>query len=280
MIDIQRWLDEDIGWGDATSEAIVPPHQTCTASIMTKQAGVCAGLDVAIDIFSHTDRTLRFTRTTTDGAPIAIGQTIARIYGNTRAVLRAERLALNVLQRLSGIATQTKRYVDAVAVHGTRIALTRKTTPGLRMLERNAVRAGGGTVHRYGLCDAMLIKDNHIRAAGSIVNAIRLARAHASHMMTVAVEVDTFEQLHAVLAHTEHRVDCILLDNMDVDAVAHAVACIKEKRKDCTVEVSGGITLDNVAQYAATGCDIVSIGALTHSVRALDISLDIEETDV
>ena len=218
--------------------------------------------------FRALDPNVVFTIETEDGEAVSAGGIIARISGDARAILSAERVALNFLGRMSGIATLTRRYVDAIAGTNAKIVDTRKTTPGLRAFEKYAVRCGGGHNHRVGLFDAVLIKDNHIVAAGGITAAIRSARAAAGHMTKIEVEVDTLEQLQVAL---REKIDCVLLDNMKPAALADAVKIVAGR---CLTEASGGVNLDTVRDIAATGVDLISVGALTHSAPVLDLGLD------
>jgi nicotinate-nucleotide pyrophosphorylase (carboxylating) len=262
-------LAEDLGLaGDITTDPIIPPDAEGEAAIVARKAGVIAGLDLAEAAFKMLDPHATFTRVVEDGKPVEAGGTIARIKAKTRALLTGERTALNFLCRLSGIATLTAAYVAAVQGTNARIACTRKTTPGLRAFEKYAVRAGGGVNHRFGLFDAVLVKDNHIAAAGGIAEALRLLRPRAGHMVRVEVEVDTLDQLEDAL---RYPIDAVLLDNMDVETLKKAVALVKGR---VLTEASGGVTLENVAEIAATGVDLISAGALTNSSRSLDSSLE------
>ncbi len=263
-------LAEDIGPGDATSEAILPPDLCLRAHIIAKQAGVVAGLPVAEAVFRRVDPSVQFTARVSDGARVEAGTVLAEVEGPARSLLAAERTALNFLQRLSGIATLTRRFVEAVA--GTRAVIldTRKTHPGWRALEKYAVRMGGGQNHRMGLYDMILIKDNHIAAAGSITEAVRRARA-ARPDLPIEVEVKNLDELREAL---ELPVDRIMLDNFDLESIRIAVRIAAGR---VPLEVSGGVTLERVAELAATGVDYISVGALTHSAPALDISMDVVE---
>jgi len=263
-VDVRAWLAEDLGEGDLTSDALVPEDATAEASILLKERGVVSGLEVARAVFAELDPNVRFDPMTADGEQTE-GE-IVRLEGRARALLGGERLALNLLGRLSGVATLTRRYVDAVAGTGAEILDTRKTTPGLRLLEKYAVRCGGGRNHRLALDDGILIKDNHLRVAGSIGAAVELAQATGE---LVEVECDTLDQVKDALAA---RADMILLDNMPPALLSQAVALTDGRAK---LEASGGVTLDNVRAIAETGVDFVSIGALTHSARALDVSMEI-----
>jgi nicotinate-nucleotide pyrophosphorylase (carboxylating) len=229
---------------------------------------VVAGLDLAETAFKSLDPDVRFTRVVADGGKVAAGGTIAKVAGSTRALLTGERTALNFLGRLSGIATLTASYVAEVEGTAAKIAETRKTTPGLRALEKYAVRAGGGINHRFGLYDAVLVKDNHIAAAGGLANALRMLRARIGHTVRIEVEVDTLNQLEETL---RFPIDAVLLDNMDVSTLKKAVALVKGR---VVTEASGGVTLENVGEIAKTGVDLISVGALTHSARSLDSSLE------
>jgi nicotinate-nucleotide pyrophosphorylase (carboxylating) len=263
-VDVRGWLAEDLGEGDLTSDALVPEDATAAASILLKERGVVSGLEVARAVFAELDPNVRFDPLTADGEQTE-GE-IARLEGRARALLGGERLALNLLGRLSGIATLTQRYVEAVAGTGAEILDTRKTTPGLRTLEKYAVRCGGGRNHRLALDDGILIKDNHLRVAGSIGAAVELAQATGAE---VEVECDTLEQVEEALAA---GADVILLDNMTPALLVQAVALASGRTK---LEASGGVTLENVRAIAETGVDFVSIGALTHSAQALDVSMEV-----
>ena len=262
-------LEEDLGQaGDITTDAIVPAGTVGEAAIVARQQGVIAGLDLAAAAFTALDADVRFKRLVEDGEKVAAGATIAEISGGSRALLTGERTALNFLGRLSGIATLTAAFVEAVDGTGARIACTRKTTPGLRALEKYAVRAGGGINHRFGLYDAVLVKDNHISAAGGLAHALKRLRARADHMVKIEVEVETLHQLEEALTFP---IDAVLLDNMDVTTLARAVKLVAGRVK---IEASGGVNLENVRAIASTGVDLVSVGALTHSPRNLDSSLE------
>ena len=262
-------LEEDLGdAGDITTDAIVPEDAEGEAAIVARQAGIVAGLDLAEAAFKALDPEAQFTRVVQDGGGVASGGTIARVAGKTRALLTAERTALNFLGRLSGIATLTSAYVAAVQVTGVRIAATRKTTPGLRALEKYAVMAGGGAPHRFGLYDAVLVKDNHIAAAGGLAEALQTLCARVGHRVKIEVEVDTLDQLEEAL---RFPIDAVLLDNMDVATLRKAVALVGGRVE---TEASGGVNLENVREIAETGVDLISVGALTHSPRNLDSSLE------
>lgn len=267
-------LAEDISHGDITSEALIPPNLSGKASIMVKEKGVLAGVNVAGRVFHRVDPSLKIKVRIKDGATVQAGDIVATVTGNVISILKAERTALNFLQRLSGIASLTAQYVAATSGLTAKITDTRKTTPGLRLLEKYAVRMGGGHNHRLHLGDAVLIKDNHIAAMRTLGMSLKETVTKAKHNVprgiTVEVEVtSTQEALEAV----EAGADIIMLDNMSPDAMRQAVKLVSGRAK---IEASGGITLANVRQVAITGVDIISIGALTHSHRALDISLEIE----
>jgi nicotinate-nucleotide pyrophosphorylase (carboxylating) len=269
---VRAALLEDLGLGgDLTSEATVSAHTAAHAALVTRSAGVVAGLDVALCAFRLLDPLAAFDVRVRDGATLAAGDTLATVRADARAVLGAERTALNLLSHLCGIATATARYVGATRGARCAIAETRKTLPGLRALQKYAVRAGGGANHRMRLDDAVLIKDNHIALAGGIAAALAGARERVGHLVKIEIEIDSLAQLPAVL---ERRgdVDVVLLDNFPIADVAEAVRAIGGR---LIVEVSGGVTLENVAALAATGVDVISVGALTHSVVALDIGLDV-----
>jgi nicotinate-nucleotide pyrophosphorylase (carboxylating) len=264
-------LAEDLGLaGDITTDATVDAGATAKAVIAARRPGVLAGLDLAEAAFAAMDPSIMFTRAKADGDRIASGDVVASISGNARAILTGERVALNYLGRMSGIATLTRQYADAVAGTKAVIVDTRKTTPGLRAFEKYAVRCGGGQNHRTGLFDAILIKDNHIVAAGGVEAALTRARAHAGHMVKIEIEVDTLQQLDRVL---EHKVDVILLDNMPPETLREAVARVACQ---ALTEASGGVNLDTVRDIAEAGVDLISVGALTHSAPVLDLGLDFE----
>ncbi|MBN1460287.1 MAG: carboxylating nicotinate-nucleotide diphosphorylase [Armatimonadetes bacterium] len=268
---VARALAEDVGTGDLTTLAMVDAEDQCRAEIVAQADGVIAGLSVACVVFRTVDPQVAFDAIVSDGARVSDGMTIAHIAGPTRAILTAERTALNFLQRLSGIATTTAEYVEAIRGTAARVLDTRKTAPGLRLLDKYAVRIGGGHNHRVGLFDGVLIKDNHLRAAGGVGEAVRRARAYAHHLLKVEVEVQTLEEVGEAI---QAGADVILLDNMTVSEVRKAVALIGGR---CLTEVSGGVTLESIRELAETGVDFISVGALTHSVTALDISLEIAD---
>jgi nicotinate-nucleotide pyrophosphorylase (carboxylating) len=267
---VRRALLEDIGrGGDLTTDAIVSDQDTAAASIVARKAGRVAGQQVARLVFQLLDPEVKFQILCTDGLDAEAGDTLAIITGPARPILTGERTALNFLGRLSGVATVTRDVAARVSPYRARVVCTRKTMPGLRLLEKYAVRAGGGSNHRFGLDDAVLIKDNHIIAAGGDVReAIRRVRLHVGHMVKVEVEVDTLEQLEIAL---KENIDAVLLDNMNVPALREAVRMVNNK---VLIEASGGITPETAADIASTGVDLMSIGWLTHSAPALDVSLD------
>ena len=265
-------LLEDIGPGDITTMLCVPAGTHAVATVLAKQAGTIAGLAVGELAFKLLDPNAQWDALVEDGAKVGAGRTpIARVSGDARALLTAERVALNFMQRLSGIATVTARYAALTAGTSARIADTRKTTPGLRTLEKYAVRAGGGFNHRLGLYDAVLIKDNHIKAAGGIAKAVAAAKAHIPHTMKIEVEAATLDMVNEALTA---GADIILLDNMDTETMRRAVELIGGR---AISEASGNLIEARIAEVAATGVDILSIGALTHSAPSLDISLDFAE---
>jgi nicotinate-nucleotide pyrophosphorylase (carboxylating) len=264
---VQAALAEDVGRGDVTTEATVDEAATGTAVLVTRAAGVVAGLDAAEAVFRALDPDAEFERLVEDGTVLAEPAPVARVSGSLRAILTGERTALNLLARLSGVATLTRRYVDAVAGTGVAILDTRKTTPGLRALEKQAVAAGGGRNHRFGLDHGVLVKDNHLLAAGSVRAAVE--RLRASTDLPIEVECDTLDQLEEAVAV---GADAILLDNMSLDELRRAVAIAAGRAR---LEASGGVTLDTVRAIAETGVDEISIGALTHSATALDVSLEL-----
>lgn len=264
---IRRALEEDIGPGDVTTDAVVPPEATMQGRIIAKQQGVVAGLDVAAQVFLALDARVVFTPKVEEGACVEPRCALAHLSGPARALLTGERTALNFLGRMSGIATLTRRFADAVRGTRARILDTRKTAPGLRALDKLAVRLGGGQNHRIGLYDMVLIKDNHIDFAGSLAEAVRRARA-AGAGVPIEVEARTLDDVRAALALD---VDRILLDNMSLESMHKAVALTAGR---ATLEASGNVTLETVRRIAETGVDCISVGALTHSAKAFDLSLD------
>ncbi|MFH1084248.1 MAG: carboxylating nicotinate-nucleotide diphosphorylase [Chloroflexota bacterium] len=261
-------LAEDIGSGDVTSVATIPAEARLSGAFLVKAPGVIAGLGVVGEVFAVVDPAIRYTPLVAEGAPVAVGDVVARVHGQGAGILTAERVALNFLQRMSGIATLTQRYVQAVAGTRARILDTRKTAPGLRALDKLAVKLGGGHNHRIGLYDMVLIKDNHIEAAGGITAAVERVRARATGL-AIEVEVTSLAQFDEALALGVER---IMLDNMNLETMR---AAVRRAAGRVEIEASGGINLRSVAEVAATGVDFISVGALTHSVAALDVSLEI-----
>lgn len=266
---LRRSLLEDVGNGDLTTELIVPAGAVTEAIIHSKESGVLAGIFVASRIFKIIDPHVKFDALLADGDSLQPGDRIALVRGNARAVLTGERLALNFLQHLSGVATATRRLVRMIEGTGARLVDTRKTLPGLRALEKYAVRAGGGCNHRFGLYDGILIKDNHIKVAGGIREAVKRVRASSSHMVKVEVEVEDLEQVKEAL---DAGADIIMLDNMPVSLLREAVKLVAGR---VPLEASGGISQDNIREVAETGVDYISVGSITHSAPALDISMDV-----
>jgi nicotinate-nucleotide pyrophosphorylase (carboxylating) len=284
---LERALQEDIGSGDVTTEALCEPDQTGRAVMRTKEPCVIAGVPVAQLVFTILDAQIRFTPHVRDGDRLPAGQTIAELEGSLRAILMGERTALNLLQRLSGIATLTARYVEAVKEFSVKILDTRKTVPGLRILDKYAVRVGGGQNHRIGLFDGVLIKSNHIRTAGGITKAVERARRLAPQTIKIEVEVKNLQEFQEALAA---GADIIMLDNMPLEEMRRAVTIAREDLtpgpspsrrgvpkagRGLLLEASGGVTLENVREIAATGVDFISVGALTHSVKAIDMHLEV-----
>lgn len=266
-------LDEDAPWGDLTSETLIPATARATAELVTREAGVLSGIEVFAAAFRLTDPTVVVEALAGDRDAFEAGAVLARVSGPARGILQAERVGLNFVQRMSGIATQTARYVAATTGTRARIVDTRKTTPGLRSLERQAVRDGGGRNHRRSLSDAVMAKDNHLAVltAGGLdlATALRAARERMPHTAHLEVEVDRLDQVEAVLAG---GADTVMLDNFTPDELRAGVELIAGR---AIVEASGGVTLDTVPEIAATGVDVISVGALTHSVRSLDLGLDV-----
>ena len=294
---VRRALEEDIGTGDATTAAVVPPRATARGKILTRQTLVCAGLPIAEKVCGALDPEIRVTRPHNDGSFVEPGAEIVQVRGNARAILTGERTALNFLAHLCGVATLTRRFVEQLAGTRTRIRDTRKTAPGLRALEKYAVKCGGGTNHRFGLYDAILIKENHIAIAGSVKAALDGAHAFSSLKMaapqtasaydaaglepeaagpgalSLQIEVRNEGELREALSA---GADAVLLDNMTPEVARRCVQLARSQRRDCVIEISGGITLDNVRAYAETGADFLSSGALTHSAPSADLSLLVE----
>lgn len=264
---IELAFEEDIGIGDITTDATVPPTQKGIGTFLAKSEGVVAGLPVAERVFEKLDPTLTFRTLVNDGDAVVVGTPIAEVQGGAKSILIGERTALNFLQRLSGIATLTAQFVEAVADYDTKIVDTRKTAAGWRAVQKYAVRVGGAQNHRFGLYDGVLIKDNHIVAAGGIINAVQRARQVVPHTAKIEVEVETVEQVDEAL---EAGADILLLDNMPSGIMQRIVQEVGDR---AVTEASGGITLDKIKIVAATGVDLISVGALTHSAMPMDISL-------
>jgi len=266
---IEQALLEDIGTGDITTESVVPSNLKAKGIIETFEEGVIAGLNIARLVFNKLDSEIIFQEKIKDGTKVVRGKVLAEITGSARTILKGERVALNFLQRMSGIATITSKFCQEVKDFPVRIVDTRKTTPGLRILEKYAVSMGGGHNHRFGLYDAVLIKDNHITVAGGIRSAVNSVRKQISHTVKIEVEVENLSQLQDAL---KVKADIIMLDNMDLDTMEKAV---KKAKGKALIEASGGITLGKVRKIAQTGVDLISIGSLTHSVKSLDINMKI-----
>ena len=264
-------LAEDIHTGDITTLAMLPKPRRMRARLVAKEPMVLAGVAVAERVFARLDPSIRFEAAFGDADRLGVGDVIARIEGDAGALLQGERVSLNLLQRMCGIATQTAAYVKELEGTGARVVDTRKTTPGLRVLEKYSVRVGGGTNHRTGLYDGVLIKENHIAAAGGILEAVRRARAYIPHTLKVEIETESLEQVALAL---QAGADIIMLDNMSLAEMSEAVLLIGRR---ALVEASGGVSLKSIRAIALTGVDIISVGALTHSVRASDISMLMEE---
>ncbi|WP_336776668.1 carboxylating nicotinate-nucleotide diphosphorylase [Paenibacillus sp. MMO-58] len=271
---IRSWLAEDIGSGDITTATTIPMGSQSTAVIHVKESGIIAGLPVAQIVFEIVDPALQFEAKVKDGEYVEKGTVIATVEGSTHSLLTGERLALNLMQRLSGIATKTNAFVTTLEGLPVRLVDTRKTTPGHRMLEKYAVRVGGGANHRFGLYDAVMIKDNHIKGAGGIRQAVEASRAAIPHTMKIEVEAESLEQVEEALAS---GADIIMLDNMVPALMTEAVSLIKSRSPHVIVEASGNVRLDTVRAIAACGVDVISVGGLTYSFNALDISLDLNE---
>lgn len=271
---IKDWLQEDLGTGDVTTLNTIPMHHQSIGIIHAKESGIAAGIPIAEIVFQEIDPDIQFQAHISDGEMVQKGTVIAEVKGFTRHILIGERLALNLLQRMSGIATRTNQYVNCIEDLSAQLVDTRKTTPGHRQLEKYAVRVGGGSNHRFGLYDAVMIKDNHIKASGSITTAVKHARAAIPHTMKIEVEAETIEQVKESLAA---GADIIMLDNMSIEDMKHAVQVIRQTNRSVCIEASGGVNLETVRQIALAGVDVISVGELTSSVRTLDISLDLNE---
>ena len=266
---VERALREDFGGaGDVTSDAVIPAGTTGTALVVARAAGTIAGLEVAASAFTRLDPGIVIRPLAADGDEVTGGMQLASIEGSLRSILGAERVSLNILGRMCGVATTTRKIAAAVRPHGARVACTRKTTPGLRVLEKYAVRVGGGANHRFGLDDAVLIKDNHVAVAGGIIPAIERARARTGHLVKIEVEVDTLAQLEEALSV---GADAVLLDNMSPDTLRQAVAMVDGR---AVTEASGRINRETVGAVAASGVDLISVGWITHSSAIIDLGLD------
>ncbi len=269
---IGRALKEDIGHGDITTESLIPEGMQASGVFVAKSAGILAGINVSRAVFRYLESGITFETFKTDGDTLAAGDVIARVTGKAATLLTGERVALNFLQRLSGIATKTRRMVELIKYLPAELVDTRKTTPGLRVLDKYAVAVGGARNHRFGLYDGVMIKDNHIKAVGSITGAVSAARQKIPHTIKVEVEVENLEQLEEAL---QARADIILLDNMDIEQMKKAVEITAGR---ALLEASGGINEDTLAEVAKSGVDFISSGALTHSAVSLDISFNLTET--
>ena len=268
---VKMALEEDLGRaGDITTMSTIPAEARAKVVMVARDEGRIAGLDFAETAFAMVDPALKITRLKVEGADVKKGDVVMEVEGKARSILMAERVALNFVGRMSGIASLTLKMVRATGNHKARIAATRKTTPGLRAVEKYAVQVGGGIPHRYGLDDAVLIKDNHIAMAGGIRPAIRAAKQYVGHTVKIEVEVDTLEQLREVL---DEGVDIVMLDNMSLDDMTRAVQMVGGR---VVVEASGGVTLDRIPAIAATGVDLISSGAITHSAPNFDVGLDFQ----
>ena len=270
---LREFLAEDVGSGDVTTDAIVPPDAVAAAEIVAKSDCVVSGLPAARRVFELLDPEVSWEERATPGSEVAAGTTLATMSGKARAILTGERVALNLLQRMCGIATMTRRYVEAVEATGCRILDTRKTPPGLRAFDRAAVRDGGGKNHRFGLFDLVLVKDNHCAIAGGVAPALEAVRSAAPRGMAVEIEVETEEDLHAAIAGGADR---ILIDNQSAETVGRWAAVARKSDRPPKIEASGNMTLGRVRDYAVAGADEISVGALTHSVVAADISLEVD----
>ncbi|WP_138756009.1 carboxylating nicotinate-nucleotide diphosphorylase [Paenibacillus sinopodophylli] len=269
---IRGWLAEDIGSGDITTETTIPRESRSTAVIHVKESGIIAGLPIAKLVFEVVDASLVFHPHVQDGDQVDKGTVLATVEGSTHSLLIGERLALNLMQRLSGIATKTRTFVHALEGLPVRLVDTRKTTPGHRMLEKYAVRVGGGANHRFGLYDAVMIKDNHIKGSGGIREAVEAARSKIPHTMKIEVETESLEQVAEALAC---GADIIMLDNMTPALMKEAIVQIKSVSPHVIIEASGGVSLETIKGIADCGVDVISVGGLTYSFHALDISLDL-----
>ena len=267
---IQEALREDLGHGDVTTQALVPEGLEGEGEIKAKEELVLCGVEVARLVFQELDPDLEFEPLRLDGALLAAGEVAVRLRGRVASILQGERVALNLLQHLSGVATLTRRFVEEIKGLPAKIIDTRKTTPGLRVLEKYAVVTGGGVNHRFGLSDGVLIKDNHIQACGSVKRALKRARQNLPHVYRVEIEVKTLAELEEAL---EAGAEAVLLDNMDLETLRQAVTLARQRNPQVVLEASGGVSLENVRAVAETGVDLISIGRLTHSAPAVDLNL-------
>lgn len=267
---IKRAISEDINYIDVTTDYLIPDGSVSTARLISKDEGVVAGIEIGMRVFELLDADVTFTIFKKDGEPVKKGDVIAEMRGSTAALLKGERTALNLMQHMSGIATETRKCVDLIKGTRATIAETRKTLPGLRPLQKYAVVAGGGVNHRYNLSDAAMLKDNHIDAYGSLTKAVEALRSKVGHMVKIEVETRTLEELEEALAV---KADVIMLDNMDCPTMKKAVEITAGRAK---LEASGNVTHENIREVAETGVDIISLGALTHSVKCFDISMRID----
>lgn len=267
---IERAIKEDLGYGDITTDNLIAEDAETNAVIKIKEDGVVAGLDIARTVFNKYDSSLKFNALVDEGNKLKADTILAKVIGSTRSILKAERLVLNFMQRLSGIATKSREFVELVKDYPAQIVDTRKTTPTLRMLEKYAVKVGGAKNHRMGLYDTVMIKDNHLKAAGSIRNAVEIIKKNISHTTKIELEIDDLALLEDAL---EAEVDIILLDNMSPQELQKAVQIVSGR---AILEASGGITKENAVEAAASGVDIISVGALTHQINSIDIALDLE----
>ena len=266
---IENALIEDMNNGDITTDNLIDESSISVAEFTAKEDGIIAGLDICGSVFKVLDNEIVFEKLVKDGDRVSKGEVIGRVKGKTRAILSGERTALNLLQRVSGIATETNKYAEAIKDYSAKVVDTRKTTPGLRIIEKYGVRVGGGTNHRFNLSEAVMIKDNHIAAAGGIGKALEIIKSKIPHTVKVEIEVESLEGLKEAI---EYGADIVMLDNMSIDNMKEAV---KINDGIVILEASGNVTLDKIEEIAKTGVDIISVGALTHSVKALDISLNI-----
>lgn len=269
---VKKALLEDIDHGDITTTLLVPPEKKGSAKIIAKEEGIASGFFIAEEVFKQIDEKIKFSTFFNEGQSFKSGDVLIHLEGKLRSILLGERVALNFIQRLCGISTLTKRAIEEIKDLPVHLVCTRKTTPGLRLLEKYAVRIGGALNHRFNLSDGILIKDNHIEACGSITKAIKRAQKLAPHTLKIEVEVSDIDGVNEAI---DAGVDAILLDNMDFYTLKQAVKIVKKKKPMVLLEVSGGVTLENIRDFALTGVDIISSGALTHSYKSIDLSLKV-----